>query len=178
MTFLPYIVKMAKPDPSGPKHISPSLEITQSLLAAVAGGEVFLCVPGTGEGAKHAAIDLFYSIKLLGVQACPCSCIAYWNLGLQRAFVELGHPSGLGAHIDTKEVSAVGAALHQGHVSGEYVRVGLRRDWGLSWMETSLLLHTGWSRAGLKADSQILAILLIWFSPGPCFSWLPEISWG
>lgn len=77
MTFLPYIVKMAKPDPSGPKHISPSLEITQSLLAAVAGGEVFLCVPGTGEGAKHAAIDLFYSIKLLGVQACPCSYIAY-----------------------------------------------------------------------------------------------------
>ena len=69
MTLSPHLVKKTKPDPSGPKHISPSLDLTQSLLAAVVGGEASLCVPGTGKGAKHAAIHLFYSIKLVGVQA-------------------------------------------------------------------------------------------------------------
>lgn len=178
MTLCPHIVKKTKPDPSGPKHISPSLELMQSLLAAVVGREVSLCVPGTGEGAKHAAIDLFYSIKLVGVQACPCFYFAYWSLGLQRPLVELGHPSGLGAHIDTKKMSAMGAVLHQGRLSGEYIGVGLCRDWGLSWMETSLLLHTDLSRAEFKAGRQTLAIILLQFSPGPHSSWLPEISWG
>lgn len=178
MTLSPHTVKKTKPDPSGPKSISQSLELTQSLLAAVIGGEVSLCVPGTREGAKHAAIDLFYSTKLVRVQAHPCSYFSYWSLGLQRTLVELEHPSGLGAHIDTEKVSATGAALCQGRVLGEYARVGLHRDWGLSWMEASLLLCTGLIRAEFKTGRQILGILLLWFFPGPHSSWLPEISWG
>ena len=173
----PCIVKGTTPYASGAKHIFPSLELMQSLLSAVVDGEVPLCAPGLGEGAKHPARDLFYSIKLVGVQAHPSSCFGYWSLGLQRALVKLGHPSGLGAHIDSKKVSATGAALCQGCVSGQCIRVGLRMDWALSWMETSVLVCTGLSRAEFKAGRQTLAILLLQSSSDP-HSWLAEIIWG
>lgn len=67
MSLSPHIVKKTKPDPSGPKHVSPSPELNQSLLSAEVGGEISLCAPGNGDKAKPAATDLLHKIKLVGV---------------------------------------------------------------------------------------------------------------
>lgn len=49
---------------------------------------------------------------------------------------------------------------------------------GLSWLEESLLLFMGLSRAECKAGRQIVHVVLPVSSLGPHSSWLSEIYWG
>lgn len=75
----------------------------------------------------------------------------------------------------SKTVPDHGAALPQDNVSGKNVRV---QGQGLSWVEESLLLFMGLSRAECKAGRQIVHVVLPLSSSGPHSLWLSEICWG